>query len=106
MHLFSAKNHNVTRLNHKDEYYRDYYFNQKLSTGIALVARIEGISKKDAAELLMKAGLSSYMGDKVLEHIRAENAARELNQRMKMTRFVMILRRYAKEHGIDLSKVF
>jgi hypothetical protein len=104
MGLFGANKPNVTRLNHKDEYYKDYYFNKKLSDGIKLVADIEQCSKKRAAELLMKAGLSSYMGGKITEYIEAERLAREQEQKMKMTRFVMVLRRYAREHGMDISK--
>jgi hypothetical protein len=62
MGLFGTNKPNVTRVNHKDEYYKNYYFNKKLCTGVELVAKIERTSKKQAAELLMKAGLSSYMG--------------------------------------------
>jgi hypothetical protein len=50
-----------------------------------LVVKIERISKKNAAELLMKAGLSSYMGE-------------------KLTRFVLELRKLARERGYDISK--
>ena len=35
----------------------------------------------------MRAGLSSYMGGKVTEYIKSEQAARELNQKLKATRF-------------------
>jgi hypothetical protein len=104
MGLFGANKPNVTRLNHKDEYYKDYYFNKKFCDGIELVAKIEQVTKKQAAELLMKAGLSSYMGGKLTEYIKADYLARELNQKIKMTRFVMVLRRYAREHGMDISK--
>ena len=45
------------------------------------------------------------MGAKVAEHIEYERAVRELNQKVKMTRFVMLLRRYAREHGMDISKI-
>ena len=104
MGLFSANKPNVTRLNHKDEYYKDYYFNKKLCDGIELVAKIERTSKKQAAELLMKAGLSSYMGGKITKHIEDKRAARELNQKLKLTRFVSELRKLARERGYDISK--
>ncbi len=81
------------------------YFTKKLYDGIELVAKIENVNRKKAAELLMKAGLSSYMGAKLTEYIKNDQAAREQNQKMKMTRFVMILRRYAREHGMDISKI-
>jgi hypothetical protein len=105
MSLFGTNKPNVTRLNHEDEYYKAYWFNKKLCDGINLVAKIERVTKKQAAELLMKAGLSSYMGGKLTEYIKIEHAAREPNQKIKMTRFVMVLRRYAREHGMDISKI-
>ena len=102
--LFGANKSNITRLNRKDDYFRDYYFNKQLSDGIELVAAIEHTSKKLAAESLMRAGLSSYMGAKITEYIESERAARGLNQKVKITRFVRVLRRYAKERGMDISK--
>lgn len=95
----------MTRLNHKDEYYKNYYFPKNLCDGVELIAAIERTSKKQAAELLMKAGISSYMGEKLAQYIKDERAARELNQRMKMTRFVQVLRRYARSQGVDISKI-
>jgi hypothetical protein len=88
-----------------NEYHKHFYFTKPLCDGIELIAKIERTSKKDAAELLLKAGLSSYMGKKLAEYIKDEQAARELNQRMKMTHFVMVLRRYAKSQGMDISKI-
>jgi hypothetical protein len=105
MGLFVTKKPNVTSLNHKDEYYRNYYFPKNLCTGIDLVAKIERTNKKQAAELLMKAGLSSYMGGKLTDYIHSEQIAREQNQKIKMTRFIQVLRRYAREHGMDISKI-
>jgi signal recognition particle GTPase len=104
MGLFGTNKPNVTRLNHKDEYYKDYYFNQKLSNSIELVAKIEQPSKKQAAELLMKADLSSYMGAKLTDNIQSEYIAREQNQKAKITRFVLKLRKLARERSMDISK--
>ncbi len=104
MGLFVTKKPNVTFLNHKDEYFKNYFFNKKLCDGIELVAKIEGSSKKDAAELLMKAGLSSYMGDKLTEFIKSERAAREQNQKVNIPRFIREIRRLAREKGMDISK--
>ena len=104
MGLFGAKKPNVTRLNHKDEYYKNYYFAKNLCDGIEFIAKIERTSKKRTAELLMKAGLSSYMGDKISEYIHSEHIAKEQNQKAKITRFVLELRKLAREHGMDISK--
>jgi hypothetical protein len=104
MGLFGANKPNVTRLNHKDEYYKNYYFPKNLCSGIELVAAIERTSNKRAAELLIKAGISSYMGEKLTKYIEDEHAARELDQKVKMTRFVLELRKLARERGMDISK--
>ena len=102
--LFGA---NKVRNAHKlypDKYYRNVYFTKPLYDGIDLVAKIERTSKKDAAELLMKAGLSSYMGGKITEYLEDERAAREYHQRMRYNRFIHEVRRCAKELGMDISK--
>ena len=103
--LFSPYKPNVTFLNHKDEYYKDYYFPKTLCDGIEMIAAVELCSKKAAAEMLMRAGLSSYMGGKLSQFIHDEKIAREHNQKLKMTRFVMMLKRYAKNRGMDISKL-
>ncbi len=104
MHLFSANKRNITFINHKDLYYKHYWLSKNLCDGIELVAAIERLSKKDAAEMLVKAGLSSYMGGKITEYIKKEQSARQYNQKVKPTRFVTTLRRFAREKGMDISK--
>jgi hypothetical protein len=104
MGLFVTKKRNTTFLNHKDEYHNHYWFNEKLCDGVEIIAAVERISKKDAAELLMKAGISSYMGDKISEYIHNEHVAREQSESLKISRFMMILKRYAREQGMDISK--
>jgi pantoate kinase len=42
------------------------------------------------------------MGEKVKEAIQTELAARELRQKPKLTRFVLQLRRFAKERGMKI----
>ena len=102
MGLFGTNKPNTTLVNHKDEYYKNYYFNEKVCNGIEFVSYYEKCSKKQAAELLMKAGLSSWMGGKVKEYIEADRIAREKDEKMKRTRFVYLLRKYAREKGLDI----
>ena len=52
----------------------------------------------------MKAGISSYMGDKISEYIHSEHVAHEQND-AKVSRFIMFLKRYAREQGTDISKI-
>jgi hypothetical protein len=44
------------------------------------------------------------MGEKVGEAIKRELAARELAEKPHLTRFVLELRRFARERGMDISK--
>ena len=62
-----TKDHNITRLNHKDEYFRNYPVNKRHSNGIEWVAKIEMCTKKDAVAMLMDLAFSSYMGKKMDE---------------------------------------
>ena len=65
---------------------------------------MERVSKREAAAKLMEFGLSKYMGAKLSEYIHAEHVAREINQKVKLNRFVRVLRRYARDNGMDISK--
>ena len=49
--LFGAKTPNITRLNHKELYFRNYYFPENICKGIKTVAEFERVSKKKAAQL-------------------------------------------------------
>jgi hypothetical protein len=91
MGLFVTKKPNITRLNHRDVYFKCYFFPENLCNGIGIVAKIERTSKRRSAVLLMAAGLSSYMGEKITEQIKLNTAARERNEKTKRTRFAFIL---------------
>jgi hypothetical protein len=49
----------------------------------------------------MERGFSSYIGEKLGEYARNEVKAHELNQKLKATRFILKLRNFAKDHGMD-----
>ena len=105
MRLFGTKNGVNPNKRYPIAYYGHYYLSKPLCDGIDMVAAVELTSKKDAAELIVKAGLSSYMGKKLSDYIASEKIAREHNQKVRMTRFVMLLKRYAKNRGMDISKL-
>ncbi|MCJ7744164.1 MAG: hypothetical protein MUO99_06345, partial [Dehalococcoidales bacterium] len=85
---------------HPDTYYKHIYFDKGMYDGIVWVARFEKVSKKKAARLLIERGFSSYMGEKIKEEL----AIKKLESEPHLTRFVIELRRFAKEHGMDISK--
>ena len=91
--LFGTKKPNITFINRKNEYYRNYYFPKQLCDGIDMVSAVELCSKKAAVEMLMKAGLSSYMGAKISKYIHDEKIAREHNQKVEMTSSIHCARR-------------
>jgi hypothetical protein len=88
-----------------NEYNKHYYFNEKMCNGIKFIADYEHC-KKRAAEILMQAGFSPYMGEKLTEYIEADRIAREHNKKMKIPRFVMLLRRYARKKAWISQGIF
>ncbi len=106
MGLFVTKKPNITRKNHPNLYYKNYYFPQNLCEGIELVAAFERISKKAAAQMIIEAGFSSYMGQKVTEYIEDGNTTQDLAKRYALQRWKRIICQYAKAKGLDPSKFF
>jgi hypothetical protein len=102
--LFGLAKPNVTLRNYKEIYYKHYYFPKNLCEGIDFVAALECTSKKRAAEIIMARGFSAYMGDKVAEQIKLDTDARERSEKAKRVRFAFILKKFAREHGMDISK--
>ena len=100
MSLFGTKKQLSTYKRHPDEYYKLIWFDKKMFDGIAWVARFERVSKKKAARLLIERGFSSWLGEKIKEEL----AIKELEDEPHLTRFVIELRRFAKQRGMDISK--
>jgi hypothetical protein len=105
MALFGTKKGVNAHTRYPDAYYGRIFFDKRMFDGIELVAKIERTSKKKAARQLIERGFSIYMGEKVKEAIQNELAARELRQKPHLTRFVLELRKFAKERGMDISKL-
>ncbi|MCJ7743482.1 MAG: hypothetical protein MUO99_02845 [Dehalococcoidales bacterium] len=68
--------------------------------GIEWVALMEKVSKKKAARLLIERGFRSY----IVENIKTDMAIMKLERNPKATRFILQLRRFAKQRGMDISK--
>ena len=100
MALFGTKKQLSTYKRHPDAYYKHIWFDKPMFDGIELVAKMERVSKKKAARLLIERGFSSYIGEK----IKTDMAMRELERNPKATRFILLLRRFAKQRGMDISK--
>jgi pantoate kinase len=71
---------------------------------IEFLAKTERKSKKKMASELMELGLRKFMGEKIREYNKRVIAARQLEQEPELTRFIILLRKFAKEHGMDISK--
>jgi hypothetical protein len=100
MSLFGTKKGVNAHQRYPDEYYRNIYFDKKMFDGIAWVAKFERMSKKKAARLLIERGFSSWFGEKIKE----DRALRELESKPHLTRFILEFRKFAREHGMDISK--
>jgi hypothetical protein len=104
MGLFATKKGNVTRLNHKDLYFKQYYLPENLCKGVDMIARIEQTSKIRAVAKLVEMGISSYMHQKIALQVELDNEARARNEKAKRSRFAFILRKIARQNGYDISK--
>lgn len=101
--LFRPKKPNISRLNNPDEYYRNYTVPKRLCEGIDIMAGVEDISKKNAVELLIEAGLSKYMGRLWTEYLSNDEEREEFFSNFQHRRWIREVRRLAKEKGVDLS---
>jgi hypothetical protein len=104
MSLFGTKKGVNPRKRYPDDYYKPIWFDKRMYDGVVWVARFEKVSKKKAARLLIERGFSKWMGEKFREEHKIQTEVRELQQKVKLTRFVRELRRFAREHGMDISK--
>ena len=100
MALFGTKKGVNPHTRYPDAYYGRVFFDKPMFDGIKLVAKIERTTKKKAARLLIERGFSNYMGEK----LKTEMAIRELERKPRATRFILELRRFAKQRGMDISK--
>ncbi len=57
-----------------EDYYKTMWLKQKHHTGIEIIAKAQHISKRAAADRLIGAGISRYMGELLLEHAANERA--------------------------------
>jgi hypothetical protein len=104
MALFGTPKPLSTYQRQPDEYYKHIWFTKPLFEGIEFLAKTERKSKKKMANELMELGLRKFMGEKIREYNKRVIAARQLEQEPELTRFIILLRRFAKERGMDISK--
>jgi hypothetical protein len=98
------KKGNITRENHRDIYYRNYFFPKNICEGIDKVALFQNTSKKDAAILLMEIGLRGYQKAMVEKMAETTQVGRVLTTEERI--FNRKVRQLAAKYGIDLSKIF
>ena len=104
MGLLGTSKSNITRLTHKDLYFKSYYLPENLCKGIDFITQIERTSKKRVVTKLVETGISAYLGEKIADQIKLDHEARERDEKAKRTRFVFLLRKLAREQGYDISK--
>ena len=100
MALFSTKTTTNPHNRYPDAYFKTIWVSSKMFAGIDWVAKFERISKVRAANRLLERGFRSWIAEK----IKAEMAIRKLEREPHLTRFVLELRKLAKERGMDISK--
>ena len=104
--LFGLSKSNITLTKSKETHYKHYYFPKNMCDGIEFIAKLERCSKRKAAIKVMEDGLSRYMGNLVKEQVAIDKLARERNEKPPRSRFQFLIRKYARKHGLDVTKLF
>jgi hypothetical protein len=104
MTLFRPKTTVNAHKLYPEVYYRHIYFTKPLFDAIEFLAKTERKSKKQMANELMELAIGTFMGEKIREYNQRVIAARERQQEVEATRFIRLLRRWAKEKGYDISR--
>jgi hypothetical protein len=104
MALLVPKKQVSAHTRYPDAYYKSIYFDKQMFDGIELVAKVERLTKKKAARLLMEEGFRNYISKGLHEYIKDDIADNKLRQRRAIAPFIRELRRFAKERGVDIFK--
>jgi hypothetical protein len=88
-----------------DDYYIRYWFDKKTSEGIDLIAAIEQIPRRQVVPNLIEAGFRHYILEKTKQHLDNEVELHQRGEHPVTDRFVRLFRRYAKQNGVDISKI-
>src|SRR4030043_2075988 len=88
-HLFSPPKGVQPHKLYPKEYFKQYWFNEPDSKGIELVAKIKGMSKKEAAHFIFEQGFKRIMGQLVKEELELMDTPEGQAQQAKHTRFYL-----------------
>ena len=86
-----------------NEYFKSVYISKDVYSGIELVASIEKVSAKKAADMLIEVGMRCYVAISMKQHGINEMAKGEFNQNSQRN-FTREQIKYAEEQGIDICK--
>lgn len=102
--LFGPKSRLGPHKRFPGEYYKNVWFSENMHAGIELVARMEGTSKKEAADMLVGSGISRYMSELLKQHAANELANRERaagEELIATLAGIKEVRKYLAEHGVS-----
>jgi hypothetical protein len=87
------------------EYFWQCWFNEADAKGIAMVAYVKKVSKKEAAHIINYWGFKHVMGELVKEYLDQLNSPEGQTNLAKHTRFIIELRRMCRENGWDVNQI-
>ena len=73
--------------------------------GVVFIAKYERKPKTQVVNELLALGLRCYFGDKIKQEIKEDIATEKLKRDPELVRFVFMLRKFARAHGKDVSKL-
>jgi hypothetical protein len=82
-----------------------YWLDKKTSNNIDLVAAIEQIPRRQVVLNLIEACFKHYILEKTKQRLDNEVELHQRGEHLVTDRFVRSFRRYAKQNGVDISKI-
>ena len=103
--LIGSKKILSTAQRHPDVYYKHVYLSRKMYDGVVFIAKCERKPKTQVVNELLALGLRCYFGDKIKQEIKEDIVNEKLKKDPELVRFIFLLRKFARAHSKDVSKL-
>jgi len=100
--IFTAPKGMDAHARYPEEYFKQYWFNQQDSNGIAAVALLEGLTQKAVAHWMADVFFQFYKQHYVDEEMRLQHSTGELQERVRRN---LALKRLCRRYGWSVDKL-
>jgi hypothetical protein len=87
-----------------DEYYKLVWVHKNLYDGIEFLAKVNRTSRMRVANDLLELGFSTFIAQQISEDNSRKFAVEQGGESYSPSSFILMMRRWAKKKGYDISK--